>query len=88
MLLLPVCFDKQRIAEIVVVQMERRLIVSISVGLDDLPIGDLRILYKDIGTGYSLSICAADESFDSESMIGFMRGRADGWKGGSQAHDD
>ena len=87
-LLFTLGLDQERIAEIFIVQMERRLIVPVSVGLHHLAVGDLGIFDKDVGIGHSLSIRAADESFDGEPMIGFVRRRADGWKGGDQTHND
>ena len=48
MLLLPVSFNQQRIAKIVVMKMKRRLVVSVSIGLDDLPVGDSCILDENV----------------------------------------
>jgi len=87
-LLFTLGLNQERISEIFVVQMERRLVVPLSVGLHDLAIGDLGVFDKDVGIGDPLSISAADEPFDGEAMIGFVRRRADGWKGCGQTHND
>jgi hypothetical protein len=69
-------------------QVKRRPVVTISIGLDDLPIGNLSIFDKDIGIRDSLAICPAHESFDSEAMICFMRCRAGRRKHDAQAEGD
>lgn len=72
-LLFTLGLNQERIAEIFVVQMERRLVVPVCIGLYDLAIGDLGIFDKDVSIRYPLSIRAADEPFDGEAMIGFVR---------------
>ena len=84
-LLFSLCLNQERITEILVMQMKRRLVVPVSVGLDDLPVGDFGIFNKDVGIGDCLAIRPAHKSFDGEPMIGFMRGRACRWKGHAQA---
>ena len=72
-LLLSFGFDKERIAQILVVQMKRRFVVPISIGLDDLAIGDLGVFDQDVGIGKSLPVRSAHESFDGEAMICLVR---------------
>lgn len=88
MLLLSFGFDQERIAQIVVVQMERRLVVPISIGLDHLAIGDLGIFDKDVGVRDPLPVRSTHEPFDGESMIRFMRCRDSGRKCRHQANTD
>ena len=80
LLLLPPGFNQQRIAKIIVMKMKRRLVVSVSIGLDDLPVGDLRILDEHVYIRASFSICSADKPFDRKPMVGFMRCGNDRWK--------
>src|SRR5688572_27789914 len=87
-LLFTLDLNQERISEIFVVQMERRLVIPVSVGLHDLAIRDFGVFDKDVGIGNRLSIRATDESFDGKTMIGFMRRRTDRWKRSSQTHDD
>lgn len=73
LLLLPSGFNQQRIAKIVVMKMKRRFIVSVSIGLDDLPVGDPGILDQDVYIRAPLPICPAHKPFDRKPMVGFMR---------------
>lgn len=71
-LLLSFGFDQERIAQIVVVQMERRFVVPVPIGLDHLAIGDLGIFDKDVGVRNGLPIRSTHEPLDGEAMICFM----------------
>ena len=70
-------FNQQRIAKIIVMKMKRGLVVSVSIGLDDLPVGDLCILDEHIYIRAAFPICSADKPFHRKSMVGFMRRRHD-----------
>ncbi len=72
-LLLSFGFDQKRITQVVIVQMERRLVVALSIGLDHLPVGDLGVLDKDIGIRNPVPVRPAHEPFDSKPMVRFMR---------------
>src|SRR5262245_17117588 len=65
-------------------EVKLRLIKSISIRLDDLPVGDLGVLHKDVGIGDPLAVRPAHEPFNREPMIGFMAGRTRRWKSGAQ----
>src|SRR5262245_53414524 len=56
-------------------KMKCRLVISISIGLDDLPIGDLRILDEYVYIRAAFTLCSADYPFDRKPMVGFMRCR-------------
>jgi predicted component of type VI protein secretion system len=73
LLLLPPGFNQQRVAKIVVMKMKRRLVVSVSIGLDDLSVGDSCILDENVYIRTSFSIGPAYEPFDRKPMVGFMR---------------
>ena len=66
-------------------EVKRRLVISISIRLDDLPVGDLGVFHENVGIGDPLGIRPAHEPFDGEPMIGFMRGQACRWKRNAQA---
>jgi hypothetical protein len=77
-LLLPLRFYQKRIAKIVVMEMKRRLVMSTSICLDDLPIRNLGIFDKNIGVGDSLAIRPTNIPFNGEAMVGLMGGRDHG----------
>ena len=54
-------------------------VIPISVRLDDLPIGNLRVFDEDVRIGDALAVRPAHKAFDREPMIGFMRGQACRW---------
>src|SRR5262245_23892645 len=87
-LLLSLGLDQERISEIFVMQVKGRFVVAVSVRLDDLSIGDLGVLDKDVGIHNPLAVRPADEPFDGEPMIGFVRCRAHRGKGDAQAQQD
>ena len=68
-------FNQERIAEIIVMKMKRRLVVSVSISLDDLPIGDPCILDEHIYIRAAFPIRPADNPFDRKTVVGFMRRR-------------
>ena len=76
-LLLSFGFHKERIAKIVVMKMKRRFIVSVSIGLYDLTVGDLGILHQDIDIGTAFSIGITDKPFDREPVVSLVRRRDD-----------
>ena len=77
LLLLPVGFNQQRIAKIIVMKMKRRLVVSVSIGLDDLPVRDPCILDEHVNIRALLPISPAYNPFDRKPMVGFMCRRND-----------
>ena len=77
LLLLPVGFDQQRIAKVVVMEMERGFEISVSVGLDDLPVRNLCVLDEDIYIRAAFPIRSADKPFNRKPVIGFMRRKHD-----------
>lgn len=85
LLLLPPGFNQQRIAKIIVMEMKRRFIVPLSIRLDDLPVGDSRILDEHVDIRGPRSIGPADEPFDRKPMVRFVRRRNDRRK--STHHD-
>jgi hypothetical protein len=87
-LLLSFGFDEERIAQIVVVQMKRRFVVPVSIGLDHLAIGDLGIFDKDVDVRNGPPVRSTHEPFDGEAMICFMRGRDSRGKYYGQAKTD
>lgn len=74
LLLFPLRLNKQRITEIVIVEMERRFVVPISVSLDNLPVRNLGIFHQDISVSDPIPIRSTDKPFDRESMVRFMCG--------------
>ena len=64
--------DQERIAQVIVVQMERRLVVAVSIGLDHLPVRDLGVFNKDISIRNPVPVRPAHEPFDRKSMVCFM----------------
>lgn len=74
LLLFPPRLNEQRITKIVIVEMERRFVVPISVSLDDLPIRNLGIFHQDISVRDPTPIRSTDKPFDRESMVRFMCG--------------
>jgi hypothetical protein len=79
-LLLPIGFNQQRIAKIIVVKMKCRLVVPVSIGLDDLPIRNFCILNKHIYVRAAFSICPTDKPFDRKPMVRFMCCENDRWE--------
>jgi len=77
LLLFPPGLNQQWIAKIVVMKMKRRLVVSISIGLDDLPVGNSRILDENVYIRAPFPIRPAYKPFDREPMVSFMRRRND-----------
>src|SRR5205823_2915348 len=75
LLLLPIRFNEKRIAKIIVVKMKCRLVIPVVIGLDDLPIGNFRILDKYVYIRTALTICSAYYPFDCKPMVGFVRRR-------------
>ncbi len=66
--------DKQRVAEIIVVQVKCNFIVPIAIGLNRLSDSDPGILDQHLNLRTRLAILIAHEPFDRETMVGFMRG--------------
>ena len=83
-LLFSVGLDKERITEIVVMEVKGRLVISISIRLDDLPVGDLGVLNKDVRIRHPLAIGPTHKPFYREPMIGFMGGRTRRRENGTQ----
>ena len=80
LLLLTPGLNQQRIAKIIVMEMKRRLVVPISIGLHDLAVGDSRILHEHVYICTALPIRPAHKAFDRKSVISFMRCRNDRWE--------
>lgn len=76
-LLLPSGFHQERIAEVLVMQMKRRPIVSVPVGRDRLTVGNSRIFDQDLDVGTALSVRPAHESFDRKPMVRLVGGVQD-----------
>jgi hypothetical protein len=72
-LLLSFGFDQERIAQIVVMQVERRFVVPVPIRFDHLAIGDLGIFDKDLSIRNGLPVPSTYEPLDGEAMICFMR---------------
>lgn len=79
-LLLPSRLNKERIAQIVIVQMKRRLIVPFSIGRHGLTVGDPCILDQNVNIGAALTIRPAHKPFNRKPMVSLVRGTEDGWK--------
>lgn len=77
-LLLSSCLNKKRIAQVVIVQMKRCLIVAVPVRRHGLTVGDPGVLYQDLHAGTAFTVGAAHEPFDRKPMIRFVRGPKDG----------
>jgi len=75
LLLLPIRFNQKRIAKIIVVKMKCRLVIPAVIGLDDLPIGDFRILDEYVYICTAFTVCSAYNPFDRKPMVGFVRRR-------------
>lgn len=70
-------FNQQRIAKIIVMEVKRRFIVPVSIRLDDLPVGDSRILDEHVDIRRPSSLGPTDEPFDCKPMVRFMRRKHD-----------
>jgi hypothetical protein len=75
LLLFSIGFNQKRIAEIIVMKVKCRLVVSVSIGLDDLSVRDPCIFDEHIYIYAAVSICSTDKPFDCKPMVGFMRRR-------------
>ena len=67
--------NKQRVAEVIVVQMKRNFIVAIAIGLNRLSDSDPSILDQHLNLRTRLAILITYEPFDRETVIGFMCGK-------------
>lgn len=74
-LLLPSGLHVERIAEIVVVQVKCRRIVSVSIGPHGLTIGDPCVLDQNFYVGHSFSVRSADKPLDRKTMIRLVGGK-------------
>jgi len=68
-------FNQERIAKVIVMKMKRRLVVPVSISLDDLPIGNFCVFDEHVYIRAACPICPADNPFDCKPVVGFMRRR-------------
>lgn len=62
-LLLPSRLDKEGVAQIVIVQMKRRLIVPVPIGRHGLTVRNPRVFNQDLNIGAAFSISPAHKPF-------------------------